>query len=378
MRANTKLGAAGIAANQHGDGAHHGEPLAARQAAADAGSVGSTQGTRQNGTPGTPPSATPPRARAERRNRIVGLIQSRGAIGILILVCAVAGAIFPDFLHFANLADIVSAGSFLGLIAIGQSLVIIMGGFDLSVGSMVGLGTVIAAYAAPYGWGAALLAPIVAGLVVGLANGVLIARARMAPFIVTLAALLGLKGVALVLASQDLLIENPGFFAQIANGSILGINDTIWLLVGAYAIGALVLNATPYGAAIFAIGGNEEAARMLGVRVERVKILTYGASGALAGLAGALLASHLDSGLSAAGTGYELQSIAAAVIGGVLLTGGVGTMSGPLAGVLLLGVIQNVINQVGTLSPYYQNLASGVFLLIAVIVQTVLTSSRKR
>ncbi|WP_304991700.1 ABC transporter permease [Burkholderia plantarii] len=378
MRANTKLGAAGIAANRHGNGAPHGEPLAARQVAADAGSIGPTNGTRRSGASGTPPSAPPPRARAERRNRIVGLIQSRGAIGILILVCAVAGAIFPDFLRFANLADIVSAGSFLGLIAIGQSLVIIMGGFDLSVGSMVGLGTVIAAYAAPYGWGAALLAPIVAGLVIGLANGVLIARARMAPFIVTLAALLGLKGVALVLASQDLLIGNPGFFAQIANGSILGINNTIWLLVAAYALGALVLNATPYGAAIFAIGGNEEAARMLGVRVERVKILTYGASGALAGLAGALLASHLDSGLSAAGTGYELQSIAAAVIGGVLLTGGVGTMAGPLAGVLLLGVIQNVINQVGTLSPYYQNLASGVFLLIAVIVQTVLTSSRRR
>ncbi|WP_244127380.1 ABC transporter permease [Burkholderia gladioli] len=329
-------------------------------------------------TAGTqPPSAAPLRAGKARRARLLGLIQSRGAIGILVLVCAVAGAVFPDFLRPANLADIVSAGSFLGLIAIGQSLVIIMGGFDLSVGSMVGLGTVIAAYAAPYGWGAAMLAPIVAGLVVGLVNGVLIARARMAPFIVTLAALLGLKGLALVLASQDLLIENPGFFTQIANGSILGVSSLIWLLVLAYLIGAVVLNATPYGSALFAIGGNEEAARMLGVRVERVKILTYGLSGALAGLAGALLASHLDSGLSGAGSGYELQSIAAAVIGGVLLTGGVGTMAGPLAGVLLLGVIQNVINQVGTLSPYYQNLASGVFLLIAVIVQTVLTSSRK-
>ncbi|WP_425129059.1 ABC transporter permease, partial [Burkholderia vietnamiensis] len=139
-------------------------------------------------------------------------------------------------------------------------------GFDLSVGSMVGLGTVIAAYAAPYGWGAAMLAPIIAGLVVGLVNGVLIARARMAPFIVTLAALLGLKGLALVLASQDLLIENPGFFTQIANGSILGVSSLIWLLVLAYLIGAVVLNATPYGSALFAIGGNEEAARMLGVR----------------------------------------------------------------------------------------------------------------
>ncbi|WP_242538874.1 ABC transporter permease [Trinickia acidisoli] len=334
--------------------------------------------TQSTSTTHAAAGAAPLRDRKERRNRVVRLIQARGAIGILVVVSLIAGAIFPDFLHPANLADIVSASAFLGLIAIGQSLVIILGGFDLSVGSLVGLGTVIAAYAEPYGWVAALMAPILAGLCVGLVNGVLIARARMAPFIVTLAALLGLKGLALVLANQDLLIANPGFFAHIANGSIFGISNLISILVVAYAIGALVLNRTSYGAAVFAIGGNEEAARMLGVRVERVKIATYGVSGALAGLAGALLASHLDSGLAGAGAGYELQSIAAAVIGGVLLTGGVGTMAGPLAGVILLGVIENVINQVGTLSPYYQNLASGAFLLVAVIAQTLLTSSRKQ
>jgi galactofuranose transport system permease protein len=315
-------------------------------------------------------------ARGSRRAQLIALVQSRGAIGMLVMVALIAGMVFPDFLRPANLADIVSNSAFLGLVAVGQSLVIILGGFDLSVGSMVGLGTVLSAYAAPYGWAAAVLAPVAAGFVVGLVNGVLIARARMAPFIVTLAALLGLKGFALVLASQDLLIANPGFFTHIANGAICGVNNLIWVIVVVYALGGLLLNHTRFGAAIFAIGGNEEAARMLGVRVERVKILAYGLSGALAGLSGALLASHLDSGLSGAGTGYELQSIAAAVIGGVLLTGGVGTMAGPLAGVLLLGVIDNVINQVGTLSPYYQNLASGAFLLAAVIVQTVLTGRR--
>ncbi|WP_042273002.1 ABC transporter permease [Paraburkholderia heleia] len=313
---------------------------------------------------------------AGRRAQVIALVQSRGAIAMLVVVALVAGMAFPDFLRPANLADIASNGAFLGLVAVGQSMVIVLGGFDLSVGSMVGLGTVLAAYAAPYGWGAAILVPVAAGFVVGLVNGVLVARARMAPFIVTLAALLGLKGLALVLASQDLLIANPGFFARVANGSVFGVNNLIWVLVVVYALGGVLLNHTPFGAAIFAIGGNEEAARMLGVRVERVKMLAYGLSGALAGLSGALLASHLDSGLSGAGTGYELQSIAAAVIGGVLLTGGVGTMAGPLAGVLLLGVIDNVINQVGTLSPYYQNLASGAFLLAAVIVQTVLTGRR--
>ncbi|RAR47659.1 monosaccharide ABC transporter membrane protein (CUT2 family) [Paraburkholderia unamae] len=323
------------------------------------------------------PTSTAAAPGAGRRTQLIALVQSRGAIAMLVVVALVAGMVFPDFLRPANLADIVSNGAFLGLVAVGQSIVIILGGFDLSVGSMVGLGTVLTAYAAPYGWGAAMLAPVAAGFVVGLGNGLLIARARMAPFIVTLAALLGLKGLALVLASQDLLIANPGFFARIANGSILGVNNLIWMLIVVYALGAALLNHTRFGAAIFAIGGNEEAARMLGVRVERVKVLAYGLSGALAGLSGALLASHLDSGLSGAGTGYELQSIAAAVIGGVLLTGGVGTMAGPLAGVLLLGVIDNVINQVGTLSPYYQNLASGAFLLAAVIVQTVLTGRRQ-
>ena len=307
---------------------------------------------------------------------MIALIQARGAIVVLAVVILVAGLAFPDFLHAGNLQDIATAASFLGLVAIGQTCVIIMGGFDLSVGSMVSVGTVLAAYAVPYGWAAALLVPTLAGILVGLIDGLLIARARMAPFIVTLSALLALKGVAVALAGESMVIAAPGWFGHIANSRILGVNTLIPILLAAFALAALVLNRTAFGAAIFAIGGNEEAARMLGIRVERVKILTYCMSGGLAGLAGALLAAHLSSGLSAAGNGYELQSIAAAVIGGVLLTGGVGTMSGALAGVLLLGIINNIINQIGTLSAAYQGLASGVFLLLAVIIQSGLTRGR--
>jgi ribose/xylose/arabinose/galactoside ABC-type transport system permease subunit len=311
------------------------------------------------------------------RARLVGLIQARGAILVLIIVALIAGAVFPDFLHAGNLADIVTAGSFLGLVAIGQTFVIILGGFDLSVGSMVGLGTVLAAYALPFGWVAALALPIVVGSLVGLIDGLLIARTRMAPFIVTLAALLALKGAAIALAGESMVIAKPGFFGAIANGHLFGVSNLIVFLVLAFAIGALVLNRTPFGAAIFAIGGNEEAARMLGIQVEQVKVLTYCVSGGLAGLAGALLASRLSSGLSAAGNGYELQSIAAAVIGGVLLTGGVGTMFGALAGVLLLGLINNVINQIGSLSAAYQGLTSGTFLLLAVIIQAGLSRTKR-
>lgn len=311
------------------------------------------------------------------RAQLVGLIQARGAIFVLVLAALAAGLVFPDFLHLANVEDIITAASFLGLVAIGQTFVIILGGFDLAVGSMVGLGTVAAAYALPFGWLPALLLPILVGTAVGLVDGLLIARTRMAPFIVTLAALLALKGASIALAGESMVIVQPGFFGAIANGHWIGLSNLIVILVAAYALGALVLNRTPFGAAIFAIGGNEEAARMLGIRVERVKVLTYCVSGGLAGLSGALLAARLSSGLSSAGNGYELQSIAAAVIGGVLLTGGVGTMFGALAGVLLLGLINNVINQIGSLSAAYQGLASGAFLLLAVIIQAGLSRTKR-
>ncbi len=313
----------------------------------------------------------------ERRTRLIALVQARGAILVLILAGIIASLRFPAFLTVNNIADIVTAASFLGLVTIGQSFVIIMGGFDLAVGSLIGLGTVLAAYSAPYGWLAALLAPAIAGAMIGLLDGLLIAVAGMAPFIVTLAALLGVRGLALTLAKDSMVITNPGFFGVIANGSALGIGNLIWILLIAFAIAALVLNQTRFGVSIFAIGGNTEAARMLGVPVRRTMVLAYVASGALAGLSGALLAAHLSSGIAVAGDGYELRSIAAAVIGGVLLTGGVGTMAGALSGVLLLGLIENVINQIGTLSSYYQNLASGIFLLIAVLAQSGL-SRRKR
>ena len=330
----------------------------------------------------SPPAASSPApssASAGRRHgaRLIELVQARGAIVVLAVAILTAGASFPNFLRLGNLEDIVTAASFLGLVAIGQTFVIIMGGFDLAVGSMVSVGTVLAAYAVPYGWVAALTVPTVAGILVGLVDGVLIARARMAPFIVTLAALLALKGAAVALAGESMVIADAPGFAVIANGHLLGVNNLIVILLAAFALAALVLNRMPYGAAIFAIGGNEEAARMLGIRVERMKIATYCISGGLAGLAGALLAARLSSGLSAAGNGYELQSIAAAVIGGVLLTGGVGTLAGALAGVLLLGLINNVINQIGTLSAAYQGLASGAFLLLAVIIQSGLTRRRR-
>ncbi len=317
-------------------------------------------------------------AGVERRDRFISLVQSRVATAVLVVAGIAASVAFPHFGSAGNVADILVASSFLGIVALGQCFVIVMGGFDLAVGSIVGLGTVLAAYAMPYGPVAALAAPIVVGALIGLVDGLLIARAGMAPFIVTLAALLAVRAAAVLLAGESMVLDHPGLFSAIPNGAIGGVPNLIIIEI-VLALGAgLLLNGTSFGNAVFAIGGNEEAARMLGIRVERTKIFAYVLSGSLAGLAGALLAGHLDSGISAAGTGYELQSIAACVIGGVLLTGGVGTLLGTLSGVLLLGVIENVINQIGTLNAAWQDFASGLFLLAAVVLQTALGRRRRK
>ncbi|XAS71285.1 ABC transporter permease [Micrococcaceae bacterium Sec5.1] len=306
---------------------------------------------------------------------LLELAQTYGVIGVLVILGVTASLSFPSFAGPSNISSIITAACFLGLITIGQSLVVISGGIDLSVGSMVGLGTVAAALASPYGWFWALLAPVVTGTLMGFANGLLIGKAKMAPFIVTLCGLLGLKGIALVLAPTSIVIKNSDFSA-IGNGSFLGISNLIWILVIAFVIAGLVLNRTPFGSNIFAVGGNEDAARMMGTDVTRTKVAVYTISGALSGLAGALLASRLSSGVSTLGTQYELKSIAAAVIGGVLLTGGVGTMLGALCGVLLIGVIQNIITQIGTLNAYYQDLVTGLFLVLAVVIQGVMSNRR--
>lgn len=322
-------------------------------------------------------TAAAPRPLRARRNRVLELTQSYGVIGALLLLCVLAAVLFPSFASTANFSAIATAACFVGLITIGQSFVLISGGIDLSVGSMVGLGTVCAALAAPYGWAPALVAPILAGAFMGLANGLLIGKARMAPFIVTLSALLAVKGIALALAPSSIVIGPASGFTLIGNGSFLGISNLIWILLLAFSAASLLLNRTAFGSSVFALGGNEDAARMMGANTTRVKVSVYVISGSLAGLAGALLASRLSSGVATLGTGYELTSIAAAVIGGVLLTGGVGTMLGALCGVLLIGVIQNVINQIGTLNAYYQDLVTGLFLVLAVIVQGVLSNRRR-
>jgi ribose transport system permease protein len=257
-----------------------------------------------------------------------------------------------------------------------MTFVIITGGIDLSVGSVFALGGVLAAYGVRWGSFAALLLPLVVCGAFGLVQGLLIARVRLAPFIVTLAGLLGARGLLLSISNEGAttyLIPHGSLLARFGQGSVLGLGYPVYLTLVLFAAGAVLLQRTRFGQCVYAIGGGEDAAQLMGVPVTRTKVLVYVMSGLLAGLAGALNAARLSSGVTILGTGMELDVIAAVVIGGTLLTGGAGSVSGTIAGVLLLGVIQNLINQIGDLSSSYQQVVSGGFLAVVVVVQTYLS-----
>jgi galactofuranose transport system permease protein len=312
-----------------------------------------------------------------RRERIFGEIQRRGALVVLIAVVIVGALTLDQFFTGSNIENILLHASFVGLIAVGMTFVIITGGVDLSVGSLAALGGVLAGLSVGAGWPFALIVPTLICGVIGLVNGLLIAKAKLPFFIVTLAGLLGFRGLALALSgAQTIPIPGPPAFVWFGQGQILGLDVPIIIMLVAFAVGALVLNRTRYGEALFAVGGSEDAARLAGVQVDRVKIIAYTTSGALSGLAGALVAAWLSAGQPLAGQAWELYAIAAVVLGGTLLTGGAGTMLGTLAGVLLFFTIQNVINQIGTLTSYVQQMVIGAFVIVVVAAQTYLARKR--
>jgi galactofuranose transport system permease protein len=301
---------------------------------------------------------------------------------VLALVVAVGAAVFGNsFIGPQNLGNIALDSSYLVLIAVGMTFVIISGGIDLSVGSVFALSGVLAAYGAQWGSAAAVALPLAVCGLIGLANGVLVGHARIAPFIVTLATLLFARGLALA-ASQEgnevRLIPAELVLTRIGQAKIAGIGMPVYVAVVVLVIGALVLNRTRFGQSVYAIGGSADSAELMGLAVARVRVSVYVLSATLAAVAGVLVAAQTSSGLPTIGEGRELEAIAAVVIGGTLLAGGTGTLSGTLAGALLLKVIQNLINQVGVLSSYYQQVVSGVFLLLVVLVQTRLSRRRQR
>ncbi|WP_055587123.1 ABC transporter permease [Peterkaempfera griseoplana] len=332
--------------------------------------------------PAAVPADAPPAAAAAAaldRQRIASLVQRQGVFAVLLAVVLVSSFVFPSFGTLDNARGVTVQASFLSVVALGMTLVIITGGIDLSVGSVFALGGVLAAWASQYGLLPALLLPLAVCGAVGLLNGLLIARAGMAPFIVTLATLLAARGLLLSLTHEGAttyLVPRGSAFAELGQGTLWGFGYPVLIAVALFVLGGVVLQRTSFGQALFAVGGSADAATLMGLPVARTRVLVYVLSGLLAGFAGALNAARLSSGVTIIGVGMELDAIAAVVIGGTLLVGGAGSVSGTLWGVLLLAVIQNLINQIGSLNSSYQSVVSGGFLIVVVVAQRYLARAR--
>ena len=300
-------------------------------------------------------------------------IRGVGKYGLLVAfigICFMLSLTTPRFLTVQNLMIIVTQVSINALLAFGVTFVIITGGIDLSIGSMVAVtGVVAASFAHPdtYPVAVPLLAGLAAGLLFGAFNGFVITRSKVPPFIVTLGTMTIGRGLALILSKGRPISNLSDSFNFIGGGKILGVPMLIIILILVFVICSVILRKTVIGRYMYAVGGNEQAARASGIQLSTVKMVVYTLCGGLAALAGILLTSRITTGQPNAGTGFELDAIAAAIIGGTSTSGGTGTMTGTLIGALLIGVISNGLDLLNVTS-YYQQVVMGVIIIGAVVL----------
>ena len=273
------------------------------------------------------------------------------------------------FLNWSNLTQVIRAVSFIAIMAVGQAMVVIAGGIDLSVGSALGLSAVVTAVVLSQNFPIlpSILAGIVVGALNGLLNGLLITRAKLPPFIASLGMMSIARGLAFALTGGETIRGLPEAFLTIGQGTVLLIPTPIVIMAMIAVLAGLILAKTPWGRSVYAIGGNEEAANYSGIDVRRVKMWVYTVCGLSAGVAGVLFASRFGVGQSTAGLGYELDVIAAVVIGGISLSGGRGTILGAIIGSLLMGILRNGLVLLNV-SAYWQQVAIGLVILLAVVM----------
>lgn len=305
------------------------------------------------------------------------LDQIGAVVGLFILLLAFS-ILSPNFRQVGNFLLIATMASTIGLVAVGQTLVLLTGGIDLSVSSVVALTGLVAASLMKYGLGPippltgslsyiAIAIGMLVGMVIGAGQGWLIAHRRMPPFIVTLATMVGLSGVAQAFSYGLPTHSLPDDFKWISDGHLWVIPVPALIMLAVFGIAWYVLYNTKFGRYCYAVGGNEVAARLSGVNVDRHKTYVYAISGLLAGLAGMILMAYIDGAAPTNGGSYELYSIAAAIIGGVSLGGGIGSVWGTLVGVLIITVIPNGMIMLNA-QPWWRDTATGAIILVAVLI----------
>jgi ribose transport system permease protein len=305
---------------------------------------------------------------SSRRKSANNWLQVAGILPILVLICILFSILTPNFPTAGNVVNIFRQASINIVLATGMTFVILTGGIDLSVGSILGVSAVVGVLVSlsAVSW-LAIPAALLTGLLIGLLNGALIAFLDLPPFIVTLGGLTALRGAAYLVANGTTVLNRDLNFAWIGN-SYLG--PFPWLVVIALLtvlVSWFVLRRTVLGVQIYAVGGNQRAARLTGIKVNRVLLFVYGVSGLLAGLAGIMSSSRLYSATGLLGNGYELDAIAAVILGGTSFTGGIGTIPGTLLGALIIAVLNNGLTLLN-MSYFWQLVVKGLVIIVAVVI----------
>ncbi|MGV3490877.1 MAG: ABC transporter permease [Devosia sp.] len=324
---------------------------------------------------------SPAKSEAKSGPNLFRILKQFGPLLFLIVLMAVFTALKPSFIDPINVFNILRQISITGLIALGMTFVILTAGIDLSVGSLVALCGMVAAIVAKggtansmslsagastgFGWFAALLAAMAVGALAGGVQGTAITRLKVPPFVVTLGGLTIFRGITLTLSNGGPISGFDADFRWFGNGLIGPVPVPVIIFAIAAIICHIVLRYTRYGRAVYAVGGNAEAARLSGLRVDRVLVSVYVIVGFFSGLAAFVLAARLNSAEAVAGIGYELTVISAVVIGGTSLFGGIGSVGGTVVGAALIGVLQNGL-QFNNVSSYTQSIVIGLILIVAV------------
>ncbi len=317
--------------------------------------------------------------------RLVLLLLRGRAILVLVLLLVLFSVLAPSFLTANNLSILAKHVAISAILAIGMTFVVLTGGIDLSVGSVAGLAGMVAGYLLTQGLAIGgvthfpplplvIVLTILLCLCVGLLNGWLVARAGVAPFIATLGTLYIARGAALLSSNGKTFPNLDGVaarhntgFASIGQGFFLGLPAPVWMMLALFAVAAFVAAKTPFGRHVYAVGGNERAARLAGIRIPRVKIATYLFSAFCAAVVGLIIASQLEAAHPATGETFELNAIAAVVLGGTSLMGGRGSVAGSLIGAFVIGVLADGLVMLGV-SEFWQIVIKGVVIVLAVAI----------
>ena len=299
-----------------------------------------------------------------------GEVRNLGLVGVLAILGIVGGATADTFWTRSNVLTILQQASVIGVLSVGMTFVIIGGGIDLSVGKVMALASVWSTTVATQSYGATVMVICSAtvGMAAGLVNGILIAYGRMAPFIVTLAMLAAARGLAERISNKQSQLVTVDSINNLSTTKPLGVSLLVWIFAAVALVGWIVLNRTTYGRRTFAIGGNAEAARLAGINVRRHTVTLYIVSGLCVGIAAIMITSLTTTGSSTHGDLYELDAIAAVIIGGTSLSGGRGTIVGSVLGVVIFTTISNlfVLNNLQTET---QDIVKGVIIVLAVLLQ---------